>query len=321
MTYAEAGCLALAQEMERDINVWALGEDVGPEGGVAGQYRGLLNRFGPLRIVDTPISESMIMAAAIGSSLLGMRPVAELRYADFALCAADEIINQAAKARYMQGGQVRVPIVIRQPIGMRWGMAAQHSQSNENLWIGTPGLVVVAPATAADNHGLLKAAIRSDDPVVYMEHKELWLVQGEVDVHAEPIELGKAAIRREGSDVTLVSWSSTVTSCLSAADTLALEGIDAEVIDLRTLWPWDRETVFASLEKTGRIVVAHESTRVGGFGGELLAEIAEAFFGQLKAKPTRLGSPRIPVPYSQPLEDLCRVTPAHIAQATRRLFD
>ena len=263
----------------------------------------------------------MIMAAAIGSSLLGMRPVAELRYADFALCAADEIINQAAKARYMQGGQVRVPIVIRQPIGMRWGMAAQHSQSNENLWVGTPGLVVVAPATAADNHGLLKAAIRSDDPVVYMEHKELWLVQGDVDVHAEPIELGKAAIRREGLDVTLISWSSTVTSCLSAANTLALEGIDAEVIDLRTLWPWDRETVFASIEKTSRVVVAHESTRVGGFGGELLAEIAEGFFGQLKARPTRLGSPRIPVPYSQPLEDLCRVTPTHIAEATRRLFD
>ncbi len=321
MTYAEAGCLALAQEMERDAKVWALGEDVGPEGGVAGQYRGLLKRFGPERIVDTPISESMIMAAAIGSSLLGMRPVAELRYADFALCAADEIINQAAKARYMQGGQVRVPIVIRQPIGMRWGMAAQHSQSNENLWVGTPGLVVVAPATVADNHGLLKAAIRSDDPVVYMEHKELWLVQGEVDPHAEPIELGKAAIRREGRDVTLISWSSTVTSSLSAADTLSLEGIDAEVIDLRTLWPWDRATVFASLKKTGRVVVAHESTRVGGFGGELLAEIAEAFFGQLKARPTRLGSPRIPVAYSQPLEDLCRVTPALITETTRRLFD
>jgi pyruvate dehydrogenase E1 component beta subunit len=280
----------------------------------------LLKRFGPQRIVDTPISESMIMAAAIGSSLLSMRPVAELRYADFALCAADEIINQAAKARYMQGGQVRVPIVIRQPIGMRWGMAAQHSQSNENLWIGTPGLVVVAPSNAADNHGLLKAAIRTDDPVVYMEHKELWLVQGEVDADAEPIELGKAAVRREGQDVTLLSWSSTVTSCLSAAEALAVEGIEAEVIDLRTLWPWDRETVFASIEKTGRVVVAHESTRVGGFGGELLAEIAETFFGQLKARPTRLGSPRIPVPYSKPLEDLCRVTTAHIVEATRQLF-
>lgn len=161
LTYAQTGCLALRQEMERDANVWALGEDVGPDGGVAGQYLGLQALFGPGRIVDTPISESMIMSAAIGSALLGMRPVAELRYADFALCAADEIINQAAKARYMLGGQVRVPMVIRQPMGMRWGMAAQHSQSNENLWVGTPGLVVVAPATPADNHGLLQAAIRA----------------------------------------------------------------------------------------------------------------------------------------------------------------
>ena len=195
MTYSQAGCLALRQEMEANDKVWALGEDVGPEGGVAGQYLGLQKIFGKERIVDTPISESMIMSAAIGSALLGMRPVAELRYADFALCAADEIINQAAKVRYMLGGQVRVPMVIRQPIGMRWGMAAQHSQSNENLWVGTAGLVVVASSTPADNHGLLKAAIRCDDPVVFMEHKELWLTTGEVDESAEPLEIGKAAIR------------------------------------------------------------------------------------------------------------------------------
>jgi pyruvate/2-oxoglutarate/acetoin dehydrogenase E1 component len=319
MTYAEAACLALAQEMERDPKVWALGEDLGPEGGVAGQYRGLQQRFGPERIVDTPISESMIMAAAIGSALLGMRPLAELRYADFALCSADEIINQAAKVRYMLGGQVRVPLVIRQPMGMRWGMAAQHSQSNENLWVGTPGLVVVASATPSDNHGLLKAAIRSDDPVVFMEHKELWLESGEVDPAAGPIELGKAACRRDGRDVTLLSWSSTANSCVAAASLLAGQGIDAEVLDLRTLWPWDRDTVFASIEKTGRVLVAHESVRTGGFGGELLAEIAEAFFGKLKARPTRLGSPRMPVPYSKPLEDLCRVGPAEIAAATRKL--
>jgi pyruvate dehydrogenase E1 component beta subunit len=315
MTYAQAGCLALRQEMERDANVWALGEDVGPEGGVAGQYLGLQQLFGPERIVDTPISESMIMAAAIGSSLLGMRPVAELRYADFALCAADEIINQAAKARYMLGGQVRVPVVIRQPIGMRWGMAAQHSQSNENLWVGTPGLVVVAPATPADNHGLLKAAIRADDPVVYMEHKELWLETGEVDEGAPPLEIGKAAVRRVGSDITLLSWSSTANACVAAADVLAGQGIDAEVIDLRTLWPWDRDTVFASIRKTSRVLVAHESSRVGGLGGELLAEIAEACFGRLLAPPTRIGSPRIPVPYSKPLEDLCRIGPGEIATA------
>ena len=319
MTYVEAGCLALRQEMERDPTVWALGEDVGPEGGTAGQYRGLQKLFGPARIVDTPISESMIMSAAIGSALMGMRPVAEMRFADFALCAADEIINQAAKVRYMLGGQVRAPMVIRQPIGIRAGMAAQHCQSNENLWIATAGLVVVASATPADNHGLLKAAIRCDDPVVFMEHKELWLTTGEVDADAAPVELGKAALRRAGKDVTLVSWSSTANACVAAAATLAAEGIDAEVIDLRTLWPWDRDAVFASIEKTGRVIVAHESTRAGGFGGELLAEIAEAFYGKLKARPLRLGSPRVPVPYSKPLEDLCRVGAADIAAAARKL--
>jgi pyruvate dehydrogenase E1 component beta subunit len=319
MTYAQAGCLALRQEMERDTMVWALGEDVGPEGGVAGQYLGLQQHFGPARIVDTPISESMIMSAAIGSALLGMRPVAELRYADFALCAADEIINQAAKIRYMLDGQVRVPMVIRQPMGMRWGMAAQHSQSHENLWVGTPGLVVVAPATPADNHGLLKAAIRADDPVVFMEHKELWLETGDVDESAEPIDIGKAAVRRVGTDITLLSWSKTANNCLGAADLLAAQGVYAEVIDLRTLWPWDRDTVFSSIQKTKRVLIAHESPRVGGFGGELLAEVAEVFWGQLKARPVRLGSPRIPVPYSKPLEDMCRVGPEDIAHAAALL--
>ena len=319
MTYSQAGCLALRQEMEANDKVWALGEDVGPEGGVAGQYLGLQKIFGKERIVDTPISESMIMSAAIGSAILGMRPVAELRYADFALCAADEIINQAAKVRYMLGGQVRVPMVIRQPIGMRWGMAAQHSQSNENLWVGTAGLVVVASATPADNHGLLKAAIRCDDPVVFMEHKELWLTTGEVDESAGPVELGKAAVRKTGKDITLLSWSKSANDCLSAAALLTEKGIDAEVIDLRTLWPWDRDTVFASMEKTKRILVVHESSKVGGFGGELLAEISENFFGKLKSAPTRLGSPRIPVPYAKNLEDLCRVDATMISQATQKL--
>jgi pyruvate dehydrogenase E1 component beta subunit len=210
-------------------------------------------------------------------------------------------------------------MVIRQPIGMRWGMAAQHSQSHENLWVGTPGLVVVAPATPADNHGLLKAAIRADDPVVFMEHKELWLETGDVDESAEPIDIGKAAVRRVGTDLTLLSWSKTANSCLEAADLLAAQGVSAEVIDLRTLWPWDRNTVFNSIQKTQRFLIAHESPRVGGFGGELLADIAEVFWGQLKARPVRLGSPRIPVPYSKPLEDICRVGPENIAQAAALL--
>ena len=315
MTYAQAAREALAQEMERDPSVWVLGEDLGPEGGVAGQYLGLQQRFGKARIVDTPISESTIMGAAIGAAICGTRPVVELRYADFGICAADEIVNQAAKVRYMLGGQVRVPAVIRQPIGMRDGMAAQHSQSTESWWIHIPGLVVVAPATPSDNHALLKAAVRCDDPVVYMEHKELWTVAGEVDADAPPAELGKAAIARSGTDVTIVTWSSMTGVCVAAAEQLAARGCSAEVIDLRTLWPWDREAVFASVAETGRLLVVHQAVRVGGFGGEILAETVENLFAKLQAAPRRLGAPRVPVPYAEPLETLCRVSVADIVKA------
>jgi pyruvate/2-oxoglutarate/acetoin dehydrogenase E1 component len=315
MTYAQAARTALAQEMERDPTVWVLGEDLGPEGGVAGQYAGLQQRFGKDRIVDTPISESTIMGSAIGAALCGTRPVVELRYADFGICAADEIVNQAAKIRYMLGGQVRVPAVIRQPIGLRDGMAAQHSQSTENWWIHIPGLVVVAPATPADNHALLKAAIRCDDPVIYMEHKELWTASGEVDEDAPPAELGKALIATRGSDLTLVTWSSMVGVCVDAAKALAGRGCSAEVIDLRTLWPWDRDAVFESVAKTGRLLVVHQAVRVGGFGAEIVAEAAEHLYAKLRCAPRRLGAPRVPVPYAEPLETLCRVSEAQIVAA------
>jgi pyruvate dehydrogenase E1 component beta subunit len=308
MTYAQAALTALAQEMERDPTIWVLGEDLGPEGGVAGQYLGLQQRFGKTRVVDTPISENTIMGTAIGAAMCGTRPVVELRYADFGICAADEIVNQAAKIRYMLGGQVRVPAVIRQPIGMRDGMAAQHSQSTEAWWVHVPGLVVVAPATPADNHALLKAAMRCDDPVVYMEHKELWTATGEVDESAAPAELGKASVVRTGKDLTIVTWSSMLAVCLAAADDLAGHGYEAEVIDLRTLWPWDRETVFSSIARTGRLLVVHQAVRVGGFGGEIVADASEHLFDKLKAPPRRLGAPRVPVPYSEPLETLCRVS-------------
>jgi pyruvate dehydrogenase E1 component beta subunit len=315
MTYAQAALTALAQEMERDPTVWVLGEDLGPEGGVAGQYLGLQQRFGKARVVDTPISENTIMGAATGAAMCGTRPIVELRYADFGICAADEIVNQAAKIRYMLGGQVRVPVVIRQPIGFRDGMAAQHSQSTEAWWIHVPGLVVVAPSTPADNHTLLKAAVRCDDPVVYMEHKELWTTTGDVDEDAAPAELGKASVVRSGNDVTIVTWSSMRDVCVAAADDLATRGVEAEVIDLRTLWPWDRETVFSSVAKTGRLLVVHQAVRVGGFGGEIVAEVSEHLFAKLKAAPRRLGAPRVPVPYSEPLETLCRVSRQDIRNA------
>jgi acetoin:2,6-dichlorophenolindophenol oxidoreductase subunit beta len=319
MTYGEASLLALRQEMARDASVWALGEDLGPEGGLAGQYRGLQAEFGANRIVDTPISESMIMAAGVGAAVAGTRPVVELRFADFAMCAADEIVNQAAKIRYMFNGQARVPLVARTAMGLRGGIAAQHSQSLEAWWVHIPGLVVIAPATPADNHGLLKAAIRCDDPVIYLEHKGLWGVKGPVDPDAGPAEIGKAEIVRQGGDITIVTWSAMRGSCMQAAETLAARGIEAEVIDLRTLWPWDREAVVASVNKTGRLLVAHEAVRAGGFGGEVAAEIAEECWPRLRAPVRRLGAPRVPVPYSTPLEDAIRVTPEHVAQAAEAM--
>lgn len=320
MTYAEAARLALAEEMRRDPTVWALGEDLGPEGGVAGQYRGLQAEFGPQRIVDTPISESTIMGSSVGAAVAGTRPVVELRYCDFGLCAADEIVNQAAKIRYMTGGQARAPLVIRQTIGIREGLAAQHSQSTEAIWTHIPGLVAVAPSTPADNRALLKAAIRCDDPVVYMEHKELWTVEGEVPEEETVDEIGKARVWREGGDITIVSWSTAVHAADAACHELAEKGIEAELIDLRTLYPWDRERVFDSVEKTGRLLVTHESCRFMGFGAEILAETAEEMFPALKAPPMRIGAPRIPIPFSEPLENLCRMTAPRVVAATEKLM-
>jgi len=318
MTYAEAGKQALAEEMRRDPLVWAVGEDLG-RGGVFGQYKGLVEEFGPLRISDAPISEAAIMGASVGAAMTGTRPVVEMRFADFALCAVDELINQAAKARFMFGGQTKVPLVVREPMGMWRSSAAQHSQSLEGWYTHIPGLVVVCPATPADNKGLLKEAIRSDDPVVYFEHKNMWALEGEVPEGDATVPFGVARIAREGRDVTIVSWSATVHAATKAAETLAGAGIEAEVIDLRTLWPWDREAVFASVAKTGRLLVTHEAVQVGGFGAEVAATVAEHCFRDLKAPVKRLGSPRVPIAYAPPLEDLLRVTPEKIAEVARSL--
>ena len=315
-TYLEAGRRALAEEMRRDPNVWAVGEDLG-RGGVFGQYAGMAEEFGPLRISDAPISEAAILGAAVGAALAGTRPVVEMRFADFALCAVDELVNQAAKARYMFGGQGGVPLVVREPMGMWRSSAAQHSQSLEAWYVHIPGLTVVAPATPGDNLRLLKAAVRSDDPVVYMEHKDLWGLEEELGGDEPPGELGSARVVCEGSDATLVSWSAMVRNADAAAGALAEEGVSAEVIDLRTLWPWDRDTVLASVRKTGRLVVAQEAVSVGGFGAEVAAVVSEALFGSLKAPVKRLGAPRVPIPYARPLEDMLRVGPDAIAAAVR----
>ena len=319
MTYLEAARRALAEEMRRDPDVWAVGEDLG-RGGVFGQYRGLIEEFGPERVIDAPISENAILGSSVGAAMTGARPVVEMRFADFALCAIDELVNQAAKARYMFGGQTRVPLVVREPVGLWKSAAAQHSQSLEAWYVHIPGLVVVMPATPADNAGLLKAAIRCDDPVVYMEHKDLWGLEGEVPEEIEPIPLGTARLARAGRDLTLVTWSAAVHTALDAAAQLAGEGVDAEVLDLRTLWPWDREAVFASVARTRRVLIVHEAVRVGGFGAEIAATLAEELGDRLAAPPRRLGAPRIPVPYSPPLEQEVRIPADRIAEAARALL-
>ena len=305
MSYAQAACAAVGDAMKADAKVVVVGEDVG-RGGVFQQYRGLQHEFGAARVIDTPISEATIVGAGVGMALSGLKPVVEMRVVDFALCATDEVVNQAAKARYMFGGQGRVPMVIRMPIGLWSGSAAQHSQSLEAWFAHIPGLVVVTPATPQDNYSLLRAAIDCGDPVIYMEHKELWGLQGEVE--ARPAELGRARVVREGKDLTLVTWSRTLHAALEAKTSKSVE-----IIDLRTLWPWDRETVFASVTKTGRLLVVHEAVQAAGFGAEIAATVAE----ELGVPVKRLAAPRIPVGYSRPLEDEARVTAERIAALLR----
>ena len=317
-TYAEASRQAIAEEMRRDPMVWAVGEDLG-RGGVFGQYRGLVEEFGPERIADAPISEACIMGAAVGAAMMGTRPIVELRFSDFALCAIDELVNQAAKARFMFGGQGRVPLVVREPIGMWRSSAAQHSQSLEGWYAHIPGLVVIAPATPADNKGLLKSAIRCDDPVVYMEHKNLWPLEGDIPAGDQLVEIGKARTARPGKDLTIVAWSAMVQTSLAAAESLASKGIEAEVLDLRSLWPWDKPAVLASVERTGRLIIAHEAVRVGGFGAEIAATVAETLHKRLAAPVCRLGAPRAPIAYAPGLEDQVRVTSAMIVAAAEKL--
>ena len=317
MTYAEAAKLALAEEMRRDPLVWAIGEDLG-RGGVFGQYLGLLDEFGPERISDAPISESAIMGASVGAAMAGTRPVVEMRFADFALCAVDELINQAAKARYMLGGQVKVPMVIREPMGMWRSSAAQHSQSLESWYTHIPGLVVAVPSTPADNRGLLKTAIRSDDPVVYLEHKNIWGYEGDVPEDETLIPFGEGRLEKEGDDITIVSWSAQMHIAANAATLLQAEGFSAELIDLRTLWPWDRQMVFDSVGKTGRLLITHESVSVGGFGAEIAATVAEQLFSVLKSPITRCAAPRVPISYAPPLEAKIRVSSEQIVEAAKK---
>lgn len=316
ISYAEAAVRALADAMTNDDTVVAVGEDLG-RGGIFGQYRGLVERFGARRIIDAPISEATIVGASVGMALTGLRPVVEMRVVDFALCAIDEIVNQAAKNRFMFGGQGRVPMVIRMPSGIWSGSAGQHSQSLESWFAHIPGLVVVAPATVQDNYTLLRAAIASDDPVIYLEHKESWGQTGECsDLPADGADreallgtLGRAAIRRAGHDITVVTWSKAVHWVMDAAAELAECGVSVEVIDLRTLYPWDEQTVMDSVGRTGRLMVVHEAVQSGGWGAEIAATVAER-----TGKPVaRYGAPRTTVGYASVLEQAVRLDGARIA--------
>jgi len=320
MTYAEAIRTALAEEMRRDPTVFLMGEDIGIYGGAFAVTRGLIDEFGEERIRDTPISEAVIAGAAIGAALTGMRPVAEMQFSDFLALAMDQLVNQGAKIRYMFGGKATVPLVIRAPLGSGTGAAAQHSQSLEAWFAHVPGLKVVLPATPADAKGLLISAIRDNNPVVFLEHKLLYRQKGSVPSGTYTIPLGVTDIKRSGTDITIVAFSIMVPRALAAAERLSQEGIEAEVIDLRTLRPLDDGPILTSVQKTGRVLVVHEAVESGGFGGEIVARItgSDAFY-YLDAPIRRLGGADTPIPYNPLLERAAVPQEEDILAAARRL--
>jgi pyruvate/2-oxoglutarate/acetoin dehydrogenase E1 component len=320
ISYLEAVREALTQEMRRDPEVFLIGEDIGVYGGAFGVTQGMLEEFGPERVRDTPISEAAIAGAATGAALMGMRPVMEIMFMDFLTISMNQLVNQAAKIRFMFGGKASIPMVIRSPAGSGTGAAAQHSQSLEAWFIHTPGIKVVAPATPHDVKGLLIAAIRDNNPVLFMEHKLLYRSKGVVPEEGYTIPLGQAQVRREGRDLTLLAYSIMVPRALEAAEALAGEGIELEVIDLRSLKPLDEEAIVRSVSKTGRVLILHESPQTGGFGGELAAVVAESeAFDYLDAPIRRLAGRDIPIPYNRTLERATVPQVEDIAEAARAL--
>jgi acetoin:2,6-dichlorophenolindophenol oxidoreductase subunit beta len=306
--YIKAINEALHEEMARDDTVVVIGEDVGAPGGAFGGTRGLLQAFGDKRVKDTPISESAIVGLALGAAMKGLRPVVEVMFADFLPVCMDQIVNQIAKTRFMFGGQFTAPLVIRAPGGAGLNAGPQHSQSLEAWFAHIPGLKVLMPATPADAKGLLKSAIRDNDPVLVLEHKALYASSGEVPAGEHLVPIGKADVRRTGNDVTIVTASRMVAQALEAAEVLAKQGTDAEVIDLRSLTPLDREAILTSVEKTSRLVVAHEAVKSFGIGAEISAMVAEEMIDVLDAPIVRVGAPFSPVPFSQERDYLPNAT-------------
>ena len=303
ITYLEAVREAMVDEMRRDKTVFLMGEDVGRYGGAFGASLGMLDEFGPERIRETPISEAAIAGAATGAAMMGMRPIAEIMFMDFLTISMNQLVNQAAKIRFMFGGKAMIPLVLRTPAGSGTGAAAQHSQSLEAWFVHAPGIKVVAPATPYDAKGLLLTSIRDNNPVLFMEHKLLYRTKGIVPEGDYSVPLGQAVVSRAGQDLTIIAYSIMVPRALEAAEQLAEEGIEVEVIDLRSLKPLDNETIIKSVSKTGRVLIAHESPKTGGFGGEVAAMIADSeAFDFLDAPIRRLCGRDIPIPYNRNLE-------------------
>uniref|UniRef100_A0AAU1ZSL6 Alpha-ketoacid dehydrogenase subunit beta n=1 Tax=Streptomyces sp. NBC_00093 TaxID=2975649 RepID=A0AAU1ZSL6_9ACTN len=319
ITYREAVAEGIAREMRRDPAVVCLGEDIGEAGGVFKTTAGLFKEFGPERVWDTPISEQAIVGTAMGAAMTGMRPVAEIMFSDFLACCWDYLANEIPKVRYMTGGQVTVPLVVRTANGGGLGFGAQHSQATENWAFTVPGLKIAAPSTPADVVGMMAAAIRSDDPVVFFEHKGLFASKGPPAPPDHVVELGKAAVVREGADITLVALASMVPVALAAAERLVTEGIDAEVVDLRCLVPLDVSTVLASLGKTSRLTIVEENPYQGGWGATLASVVADEGFGLLDAPVRRVAGECVPLPFADALEERVIPTVDKVVTAVRAL--
>lgn len=317
-TFVEAIRQGIWEEMERDPNVFVIGEDIGVYGGAFKLTAGMLDHFGERRVIDTPLSEAAIVGAAIGASLMGLRPVAEMQFSDFIACAFDQVVNFAAKCRYRWGAPV--PMVIRGPSGGGVHGGPFHSQNPEAWFVHTPGLKVVAPATAYDAKGLIKSAIRDNDPVLFFEHKALYRrIKEEIPAGDYTVPLGKARVFGPGKDLSIVTYGAMVYVALEAAETLEKEGLSAEIIDLRTLLPLDEETILGSVQKTSRVILLHEDTLTGGIGGEIAARIAERAFQHLDAPVVRIAAPDTPVPYSPPLEEAFLPNAAKVLEKARWL--
>lgn len=320
MTYGEAIREGMRKRMKEDPNVYIFGEDVGAFGGCFGVTAGLFDEFGGERVRDTPISEGVIIGCAVGSAATGLRPIAELMFNDFLTVGMDQLVNQAAKMRYMFGGKITLPMVVRLPVGAGTRAAAQHSQSLEAWLTHVPGLKVVYPSSASDAYGLMLSAIDDDNPVMFMEHKLLYTMPGEVDENMEPIKLGVADVKREGEDITIVATGKMVYEALEAAEKLSQEGIEVEVIDPRTLYPLDKETIFKSIEKTNKIAIVTEETKRGSYAGEISAIIAEEYFDYLDAPIVRVCGLDTPIPFSPKLEDYFIPDSQDIINAIKKMF-